>query len=692
MPRHRFSSSLAHRADQAGILVAGMNVPLTFQRTLMPRNTMDQAIVTGLSIAANHALVSLVQESIQSGALLVLGGGKRKGRDFDDRAWSQATIALDLVAAGAGIGIQRMLRQRHREPLPRAGARTGGFVLAASGSAGAIIGVLQEAFVLSRGKSRGTVPMVVPAASALAVVGEYRRRRAEHLDTGLPPQGVAASPAKALALGVLVTGAVSSMGLGERVLADAVAKGAGRVLRVNPELLRPLGHLAAMLALTGATRLLVEKVFGSIEKKETSVEAAFDVPPPNPLVSGSLDSLVDFSTLARQGRRYAWTVSSEQKIRTVMGEDACAAPIRVYVGLESAENEDARVALVLAELDRTGAFDRKWLLVDSPTGTGYVNYAAVNALEFLSRGDCATVAMQYAAKPSVLSLGQVNEGRRQARLLLDALHARLTAMPPDRRPKLVLFGESLGAWTSQDPFVDRGTDGLIETGIDHSIWIGTPHFSKWKEQVLFDDRPDVDAGLIGVFSEIAEWEALDPAEREKLRYVMITHHDDGVAVFGPELMIQAPEWLGSPETRPTHVPRAMRWVPTTTFFQVLVDMKNSANVVPGKFDAKGHDYRADLLPFFHCTLGFDATEEQLDRIATWLELEELQRSEWIKAHGAAGKSLASAIIEATIAEVREVGGDANAALAKLVHAVADDQFGAGGGASVPEPPPAPNGS
>ena len=36
-------------------------------------------------------------------------------------------------------------------------------------------------------------------------------------------------------------------------------------------------------------------------------------------------------------------------------------------------------------------------------------------------------------------------------------------------------------------------------------------------------------------------------------------------------------------------------------------MKNSATVVPGQFDAKGHDYRADLLPFLHETLGFDAT-------------------------------------------------------------------------------------
>ena len=414
--------------------------------------------------------------------------------------------------------------------------------------------------------------------------------------------------------------------------------------------------------MTGATRVLVEKVFGSIEKKETSVEAAFDVPPPNPLVSGSLDSLVDFSTLARQGRRYAWTVSSEEKIRAVMGEDACAPPIRVYVGLESAESEDARVDLVLDELDRTGAFDRSWLLVDSPTGTGYVNYAAVNALEFLSRGDCATVAMQYAAKPSVLSLGQVNEGRRQARLLLDALHARLTAMPAERRPKLVLFGESLGAWTSQDPFVDRGTRGLVETGIDHSIWIGTPHFSKWKEQVLFDDRPDVDAGLVGVFSEIDEWEALEPAEREKLRYVMITHHDDGVAVFGPELMIQAPEWLGPPETPPDA--RAARDAVGADDHLLPGARRHEELGERGAGEVRGQGPRlprrpAPVLPP-HAGLRRHRRSSSTGS-ATWLELEELQRSEWIKAHGAAGKSLASAIIDATIAEARELGEDAERA-------------------------------
>ena len=91
------------------------------------------------------------------------------------------------------------------------------------------------------------------------------------------------------------------------------------------------------------------------------------------------------------------------------------------------------------------------------------------------------------------------------RLLFEALGRKLAQLPLERRPTVVLFGESLGAWTSQDPFVGRGTAGLRVAGIDHSVWIGTPHFSKWKEEVLFDDSDDIDASVIGVFNDIGEW-------------------------------------------------------------------------------------------------------------------------------------------------------------------------------------------
>jgi uncharacterized membrane protein len=676
--RRTHVQTLRSRADQAGILVAAANIPLTFQRTLMPRPTADQALVTGLSIASNHAWVAMIQESIQATALVAL---RRAAADPDTTTWSRAALALDAAAFGAGIALQRGFRQRNREKLPRAAVRTGGFWLSMTGMSGAVIGGLQEAVGTFRGAKPNTVPVVVPAAAVLATALEFRRRRAERLD-GDVADGAAVDPLKALGLGVGMAGVASGLAFGERVFVDRLARTVARLTPISEEMVRPFGHAAALLAFVSGARLLLERAYGGIEHKEGSVEAAFDIPPPNALVSGSVASNVPFASMSKRGRRFVWTVSSPQKIRQVMQEEHALPPVRVYVGLECGETEEQRVQLVIDELERTGAFERAWLLLASPTGTGYVNYAAVSALEMLARGDCASVAMQYAARPSVLSLDRVKEGRRQARMLVDALYARLAQIPEAKRPKFVLFGESLGAWTSQDPFVDRGTQGLVDTGIDHAIWIGTPHFSKWKEQVLYDGRPDVDPDLVRVFNDISEWEALDPEERARIRFVMITHHDDGVALFGPEIAIQAPPWLGPPDTRPSAVPKGMRWMPSTTFFQVLVDMKNSATVVPGQFAAKGHDYRADLLPFFHAALGFDATPEQLDRIGEWLALDELNRDQWIKQHGAAGKSMAVAVIERALRDLHEEGLDPDERLARIVREIAEEGFGAEGGADV----------
>ena len=154
-------------------------------------------------------------------------------------------------------------------------------------------------------------------------------------------------------------------------------------------------------------------------------------------------------------------------------------------------------------------------------------------------------------------------------------------------------------------------------------------------------------------------------------------------MFGPPLAVQAPEWLrGDPETRPASVPKGMRWMPSTTFFQVLVDMKNAANVVPGVFAARGHDYRADLLPFFHKVLRFDATDDQLTRMATWLEQRELIRSTWMSTHKTADKSLAATVLERLIQEQRAAGNDTNSRLMELVRTVAFEEFDAVSGATA----------
>ena len=107
MTRSRSQHSLGSRAEQTGLLLATGAGPLTFQRTLMPRSTSDQAVITGLSFAANHTLVSLLQESLQSAALLLLGAA---GRDaVDERRWSRAALAVDAAAIAGGLGVQRAL-------------------------------------------------------------------------------------------------------------------------------------------------------------------------------------------------------------------------------------------------------------------------------------------------------------------------------------------------------------------------------------------------------------------------------------------------------------------------------------------------------------------------------------------------------------------------------------------------------
>jgi uncharacterized membrane protein len=662
------------------MLFAAANAPLTFQRTLMPRTTMDQALVTGLTVATNNMIVSLVQESIQAAALILAGQAATKRAE--ETRWGRVAIGADFAAIGAGIAVQRALRQRHREPLMRAATRTSGFWLATSGTAGAIVGALQEGFERSGARRGRSYAIVAPAAGALAVANIRRMRHAARRDADLPPEETRASLGKSLAYGLALEAGLSLFGVAERKFAGVTGRTLAKVLPGNEALWRPVGHAAALGLMGIGLREAFTQVLHRIERVQESADAAFDLAPPHPNVSGSDESLVPFDTLSRAGARYVWMLTMPDDISRVMGEPVDKTPIRAYVGLASADTREDRVDLAIRELERTGAFERSWLLVASPTGTGYVNYAAVSILEMLTRGDCSTIALQYSARPSPLSLDRVKDGRRQMRLLMEALRARLATIPAERRPKLVVFGESLGAWTSQDAFVDDGTQGLVDAGVDHAIWIGTPNFSKWKERVLYDDKPNIDRSSLGVFADIGEWNALPAEERERIRYVMITHYDDGVALFGPALAVQAPAWLGPPDTRPTPVPKGMRWVPSTTFFQVLVDMKNAANVVPGVFAAKGHDYRADLLPFFHAALGLKATPEQLERIHEHLEHREVLRSNWMKHHATTGKSLSATVLERLISDERADGREPNTRVIELVRKIAREEFDAGGAGTV----------
>jgi uncharacterized membrane protein len=370
-----------------------------------------------------------------------------------------------------------------------------------------------------------------------------------------------------------------------------------------------------------------------VGRANEKVEPAYATPPATPLVSGSDDSLLPFADLGQQGRRYVSDVVTPELIKGVMGEEALAQPIRTYVGFNSEPlYPTGRAELALAELDRAGAFDRSVLLLVSPTGTGWVDHTLIETAEFLTRGDIATCCIQYGRYPSFLSVQKVALGRSQFRLLLWGVQQRLAGRPPDRRPRVLVFGESLGAWTSSDVVMFQGIEGFDHYGIDRALWVGLPWLAKWSRMGMARGSSTlVPEGTVGVFDRHEQLAALDDTQRKRLRATILSHDNDPIAVLGPELLIQPPTWLTNGQ-RGRGVPEQMRWRPLITFIQTAMDAANAMVSVPGKFGSFGHDYRADMVRFVRDAYGLpDATEQQLDRIEQTLRSLELERAQRIKA-------------------------------------------------------------
>ena len=138
-------------------------------------------------------------------------------------------------------------------------------------------------------------------------------------------------------------------------------------------------------------------------------------------------------------------------------------PIRVYAGLASPSAQE-RADLAVAELERTGAFDRAVVAIVTTTGTGWVNPRA-EALELMYGGDTAVVATQYSYLPSWLSfLVDRSRSEEAGRLLFDAVHARMDQLSEDTQPRL-RGGEGGGAGVGGDWLVEPRGDDVSRHGL-----------------------------------------------------------------------------------------------------------------------------------------------------------------------------------------------------------------------------------
>jgi hypothetical protein len=162
--------------------------------------------------------------------------------------------------------------------------------------------------------------------------------------------------------------------------------------------------------------------------------------------------------------------------------------------------------------------------------------------------------------------------------------------------------------------------------------VGLPWLAKWSRSGMTRGSSTlVPQGTVAVFDRHEQLQALAEEERARLRAVILSHDNDPIAVFGPELLIQRPWWLADGR-RGRGVPDAMRWRPLITFIQTAMDAANAMVSVPGAFGSFGHDYRADMVRFVRDAYGLpDATERQLGRIEQTLRSLELERAQRIKA-------------------------------------------------------------
>jgi uncharacterized membrane protein len=314
--------------------------------------------------------------------------------------------------------------------------------------------------------------------------------------------------------------------------------------------------------------------------------------PQQPERSGSPDSLVPWDTLGVQGRDFTGIgkmIGPTREQLTEFNGEPAKEPIRVYVGLESADSVDDRVQLALKELDRTDAWSRKAIAIFTTTGTGWVDERAASPVEYMYNGDSALVGLQYSYLPSWISfLVDVDKAADAGREMIQAVQQRLETMPESSRPKLLLFGESLGSFGTEEAF-DNAQQ--MESQVDGALLVG-PVFRNHVHNEITDHRDDGSPFWEPVYQNgekfrtaVAPKDMADPpTEWKQPRIVYLQNSSDPITYWNFELIWNRPEWLDEP--RGPDVSDKMFWAPVVTFWGTLGDMVFSTAVPPGH----GHDY------------------------------------------------------------------------------------------------------
>lgn len=440
-----------------------------------------------------------------------------------------------------------------------------------------------------------------------------------------------ASYLRTLVLAAVVGGAFVAV---TRVLIDLIKTMARYLIRrwrLSDELALFVGTtIVVVLVITLVNGVLLRGFLAGANRvfqPQNATTMAGVVQPLAPERSGSPESFAPWDTLGYQGRNFVGTGPDAAELTRINGRPA-KEPVRVYVGLQTADTDDARMAVLLSELERSGAFERKVLVIAPTTGTGWVNPIAARSLEMMYNGDTAIVGSQYSYLPSWISfIGDQQKSVEFGRTMINAIHARWATLPPDRRPRLLLYGESLGSMAGQGAF-DWLPD-ISRMGFSSVLWVGPPNASSlWHAITVRRDpgtpevKPRYDNGRTVRFSQgnDAQQIARDAAPPwEGTRVLFLQHPSDPIVWWSQDLLFTKPDWLAEPPGSDRTA--SMRWYPIVTFWQVAADMTNASSVPGGH----GHNYGDYILDGWAAVASPPGwTPDDTERIRTALQQTEAE--------------------------------------------------------------------
>ncbi len=614
---------------RAGLFGSAFAVGRSYQPNLLTRGSVDQAIVTGTTAAAAYGVLS-------AGSSVLTAVASRVSRSESPPVIARLLVAgaVGSAAAGASVALAWREHESSRRAVARLAAHTALATVAANVTA-----------LAAPGKpGRRDTGIVLGTAAAIGAASWASGQPWKSAPGSLVDAGVAGStlkgsqyffedsvrdvsPAKSVGIGAVVGLATYGLARAESVLTSVSSRAATALIGGEPQDHRMIGRITSAGITLGIGWFAVAKASTLLSKGGGSLDAALITAPTTPEVTGSPASGIDWLKQTREGARWLSMALPPESIAAVMGVDSAKQPIRVYASLEVAPNDEERARVLLAEIDRTKALERKAFAIFSPTGSGYVNYVATETFEYLTMGDCASAAIQYSVLPSALSLTKVPTGSAQTAMVVSGVVQRLMAMPKAKRPKFYLFGESLGSQVSEEMFKGTGTLGLEGTGIHAALWIGTPAATVWRRQIwgkrTITETPSVGPAAAYLPRTIADWRGLPAADRANVRYLLLQNGDDPIPKFGSQVVWRRPDWLGPNATRPLGTPKGTHWMPVTTFMMTFLDMLNALTPTPGIFAEGGHDYRHVLPDALSQTWQLPASDTQMERINTALRQREL---------------------------------------------------------------------